>query len=162
MARVVRLIGLSLVVVLVTLGANTQVAYGDPGTIDITAPPAVTSWELAIGDYPDNERTGLLMVTSDTGWTVTATDADTANTTGQMTSYNGTAYDTGTKLDNPMKVGCAAQSTEATMPNGGTVASGSGDANLTIFFRQKIEYRDPVLSAGNYYRIVVTFTGSTL
>ncbi len=161
MARVVRLIGLSLAVVLATLVANTQVAYGDPGFVDITPPPAITSWALAIGDYPDNERTGLLIVTSDTSWTVTATDADTANTTGYMTSYNGTAYNTGTKLGNPMKVGCSAQGTQVTMPSGGTVATGSGNANLTIFFRQKIEYRDPVLSTPNYYRIVITFTGST-
>jgi len=129
-----------------------------PATIEITAPTDITGWALSPqGDQPKT-TTGTLNVTSNSNWTVTVKDADAA-TGGKMTDWNGSAYGT-TKLSNFMTV--AAQTYEVTLPTEGTIASGSGNANVTVTFKQTVSWSDQVLPGGHSYRIIVTFTGTTI
>jgi len=144
---------------------TTEVTGNPTATIDITAPTEMLTFTLIIGG---NSNTGTLNVLSNIDWTCKVKDADTTNTNGFMTSWNGTAYDTSLKLDNAMHVLYeTAPTADVTLPTeanivAGTEAGQSDDAgeNFTIKFSQVVEYGDERLATGNNYRIVVTFSAA--
>lgn len=149
--------------------ATTDVSGNITAKIEFEAPDAISSWALAQGaNTQDKSGTAGLTVWCNTNWTATVSDADSTNTSGYMTSYNGTTYSTGTKLDNAMHVICSAEGTDVTLPNAANIATGvvggQGDGDVgesfTIRFSQQIEYKDAVLTTPNYYRIVVTFSAT--
>ncbi len=137
----------------------TTVSGGGGPTISITPPAGISGWSLNPTASQPQTQAGALIVSVDPdseSWEVTAEDADTANTNGVMTAYNG-AYDTGTKLHNAMKV---AAEYEVTLPAGGKIADNTGDQSVATTFKQTVAWSDAPLSGGYSYRIVVTFTAS--
>jgi hypothetical protein len=131
--------------------------------IDIQAPINISSWDLYPGTT--NATVGTLIVTvSSPGvtWLVTANDSDTVNTGGFMTLLNGSSYNSPLiHLAKAMNVsaGSATNVTEnysVTLPIGGTLVKGTGNASPPITFTQEVTWDD---SPGTY-RIVVTFTAT--
>ncbi|MEW6182915.1 MAG: Ig-like domain-containing protein [Bacillota bacterium] len=132
---------------------------GGGPTISITPPPGISGWSLNPSASQPQTQAGTLIVgvdPDDESWEVTAEDADTANTNGKMTAWNG-SYDTGSKLQNAMKV---AAEYEVTLPVGGKIADNTGDQSADVTFKQTVSWADPPLSGGYSYRIIVTFTAS--
>jgi hypothetical protein len=125
-------------------------------TIEISAPGNITGWSLSPQETQPQEKTGTLNVTSNSDWEVTVKDTDT-DTDGKMTDWDGADYGS-TKLSNFMNV--ATDSYEVELPDGGTIATGSGNEDVTVYFRQTVSWSDPVLTVGHSYRIIVTFTGT--
>jgi hypothetical protein len=147
-------------------GASQQISSADRGyraypTIEITAPAditGITSWALSPSGTQPQTTTGTLNVTCSGDWEVTVEDADT-DTGGKMTDWSGSAYNSTTKLANFMKV---AADSEVTLPAGGTIASGNGNASVEVTFKQTVSWSDQVLPEGHSYRIIVTFTGTAI
>jgi hypothetical protein len=133
-------------------------SYTVPATIEITATANISGWALSpLGTQPQT-TTGTLNVTCSGNWEVTVEDAEAA-TSGKMTDWSGSAYNSTTKLANFMKV---AADSEVTLPAGGTIATGSGDDSVTVYFKQEVSWSDQVLPEGHSYRIIVTFTGTAI
>ena len=124
----------------------TEVKGNPTSTIEITSPSNMTTYTLDIGSNSDSST---LNVKSNIDWTCTAKDADTSNTNGTMTSWNGSAYNTSLQLANQMHVKCTAESTDVTLPTEATIASGTGAG----------QSGDERLSSDNY-RIIVTLSAS--
>jgi hypothetical protein len=131
--------------------------------IDIQAPTNISSWDL----YPGTTNTtvGTLIVTVSSPsvtWLVTANDSDTVNTGGFMTLLNGSSYNSPLiHLSKAMNVsaGSATNVTEnysVTLPIGGTLVKGTGNASPPITFTQEVTWDDEP----GEYRIVITFTGT--
>jgi hypothetical protein len=139
--------------------SSAQVSQATVAAIEITAPTNITGWPLSPqGDQPQ-EKTGPLNVTCSGNWQVTVKDADNT-TNGTMTEWNGTAYGT-IQLANFMKVATTYGGTyNVTLPTGGIIATGTGNANVTVTFKQTVSWSDQVLPGGHSYRIIVTFTGT--
>ena len=129
-----------------------------PLSISIQAPDDILVWNLTpVGEQPLTQP-GTLTVTSNTSWTVTVKDAN-ATTNGHMTKWDGSNYDDAVRLYTAMKV--AAQIYEVTLPTEATIATGTGDANVSVTFKQTVLWTDAVVTDPYCYRIVVTFIGST-
>ncbi|MEW6182916.1 MAG: Ig-like domain-containing protein [Bacillota bacterium] len=128
-------------------------------TITITAPAAISGWSLSPASNQPLTQSGTLSIDVEPGtesWEVTASDADTVNTNGKMTAYNG-SYDLAKKLQNAMSV---AAGFEVTLPAGGNIAENTGDQSVDVTFKQTVGWTDEILSGGYTYRIVVTFIAS--
>jgi len=50
-----------------------------------------------------------------------------------------------------------AADTEVTLPDGGIIATGTGDRSVPVTFKQTVLWSDASSPAGHSYRIVVTF-----
>lgn len=124
-------------------------------TITVTAPNDITAWSLTTptGPQPATQE-GVLVVTTNGSWQATCHDAG-ATTTGHMTDWDGSSYNAGNKLANALKV---AADTEVTLPDGGIIATGTGDRSVLVTFKQTVVWSDAPSPAEHSYRIVVTFT----
>jgi hypothetical protein len=136
--------------------SSAQVSQATVAAIEITAPTNITGWSLSPQGTQPKNQTGTLNVTCTGNWTVTVKDADTA-TGGKMTDYYNSSYGI-IQLNNYLIV--AAQTYEVTLPTEGTIAKGTGNANVTVTFKQEVLWSDQVLPEGHSYRIIVTFTGT--
>ncbi len=125
-------------------------------SIEISAPTDITDWALSPqGDQP-NEQEGTLGVTCSGGWEVTAKDAEAA-TGGKMTDWDGADY-SDIQLSNYLTV--ATDGYEVELPDEDTIATGSGNDSVYVYFRQDVSWSDQVLPEGHSYRIIITFTGN--
>jgi len=160
------ILSLVVVITLVTLAASLSPALANPeSSIEITVTANITDWGLSPqGTQPKTETGTLTVTTTDAdgkSWSVTASDADSENTTGSMTKYSNSAYVSGTKLGTAMQVQGPAGT--VTLPIGGNVVEGTGNVTGTqyiITFKQTVLWSDTVVTDPDYYRIIVTFTGS--
>ena len=131
--------------------------------LDLTVPADILAWVLEQGP---NSKSGAANVKCNTPWQLQVNDQD-SNTNGHMTKWKADAYDTSVKLANVLNVGCES-TVELSGSNqviaDGVVADQVADAgqDLTITFGQQVLYSDPVLTDGNSYHIVVTFTASSV
>ncbi|MBA7701245.1 hypothetical protein ES703_109978 [subsurface metagenome] len=123
-------------------------------TITVTAPNDITAWSFNPAEPQPATEDGVLVVTSNGSWQVTCQDAG-ATTAGHMTDWDGSSYNPSNKLANALKV---AADTEVTLPDGGIIATGTGDRSVTVTFKQTVLWSDAPLPGGHSYRIVVTFT----
>ena len=167
-----------------TEGSDTvNIANPVPGTTEITAnpalsitidaPEAVTAWSLTLPSSTQ-EKSGAagLEITSNTYWNVAVKDAlDTSKagaTAGKMAEWTGSAYVSGGKvLTNALKIKGANQgyvTLSGTDQNLYTTDQAAGNYTgtngITITFTQDLSLDDKILTGGNVYRIVVTFTAS--
>jgi hypothetical protein len=136
----------------------------DPATtLSITAPDEVTGWVLRPGV---NSRVGLLKVSANGNWQVTANDNDTT-TNGQMTEwYDGSYINNPKQLASTMSVsvesgGNISSGYEVELPVGGMIANGgntTGEKNVEVTFKQPVSLNDEVLIDGHRYKIVVYLT----
>jgi hypothetical protein len=128
-------------------------------SIEITPPTDISNWTFNPSLSQPQTQTGtcIINVTNTTdNWTLTARDLN-ATTSGYMTEWDGSNYVTnGAKLHNAMNISATS---EVMLPEGGTIANGTGNATVPVTFKQQIGYSDVVL-ASNTYRIVVTFEAS--
>lgn len=123
-------------------------------TITVTAPNDITAWSFNPAEPQPATQEGALVVTSNGSWQVTCHDASTT-TAGHMTDWDGSSYNADNKLANALKV---AADTEVTLPDGGIIATGTGDRSVSVTFKQTVLWSDAASLAGHSYRIVVTFT----
>jgi len=143
--------------------AETTIISGNVrGSIQITAPSGISSWELDSLAAQPNTQTGTLNVKANQNWQVKVKDADATNTNGLMAEWDGAAYvSSGNKLLNAMKVAAAS---EITLPTEGNIQTGTkttaSGQDVTVTFKQTVSWDDQILTGGHTYRIVVTFTGS--
>ena len=147
-----------------------QIVLGEsPATeVSITAPDDITGWVLTPGD---NNRVGILKVSANGDWQVTATDEDTTNTNGYMTEWYDSSYvGTPEQLASHMNVsvesgGNISTGYEVELPTGGKIADGGSTSSeykdVEVTFKQPVSWNDEVLGDGHTYRMVVTFTISS-
>jgi len=144
-------------------GGNLSLGEGPATTVSITAPNDIAGWVLRPGA---NARTGVLKVSADGDWQVSAADSD-AITNGHMTEwYDGSYINDPEQLASPMNVsvqsgGNVTAGYDVRLPGVGMIARGgdtSGQKDVEVTFKQPVSWSDQVLTAGHRYKIVVTFT----
>jgi len=145
----------------ITLGAPIADTYS------ISAPSGITGWDMSpVGDGVNTQQ-GTMHVTADHDWKVSVSDADTTNTKGHMTEWDGSNYITSNYITSPMKI--SVQSiindlnghevelpTERNLVTGGSTVAGGRD--IAVTFKQPVSWHDKVLSNGHSYRIIIKFT----
>jgi hypothetical protein len=145
-------------------GGILELGEGPATNVSITVPNDITGWVLRPGSV--NTRAGVLKVSADGDWQVSAADSD-ATTKGNMTEWYGGNYITNAKqLKSPMNVSVESEENIATgyevkLPDGGMIANGgdtSGEKSVEVTFRQPVSLNDEVLTDGHRYKIVVTLT----
>ena len=145
----------------------------------------ITNWLLQPNaDNIDNTNTTIDVTSNTPGWTVTAVDA---NDNGKPAGYEGHIVDFNSisglynttpinALGNNLTVNVMANETHFTNssflplgPSPQTIATGSSAPSGAgafphnqVVWLQHVDFTDPVLDVGHVYRIVVTFTGSSL
>ena len=158
----------------------TQTVEGNiTATISITAPDAITSFALAANASPantDNENaSGDLTVISNTPYHIQINcDNPTYGTAAKMNKYTGSAYVTpavtltnffywkvaSQEGDNNTTTSTSTQisTTASTIAEIDNTATDDNGYITTLTYTQGVHYLDPVLTSGNKYHIVITFT----
>jgi hypothetical protein len=166
-----------------TTGSAT-ITGNPPMKMDLTIAGTITGWILdptASQPLTDSTHVTMTVSSNDRSWVVSAHDAlDTtkpAGTVGKMAEWTGSAYLTGASaafLGSAMQVGATTVNpgfTGATVTltgAGQAIATGDGSKSAAgvfttkpITIKQDVTYADPVLTGGDVYQIIVTFTGTT-
>lgn len=177
-----------LLVVMLSLGlsgvafavAGDQTVEGNvAATISITAPGDITAFALAADADPtntDNENvSGDLTVISNTPYHIQINcDTPTYGTAAKMNKYTGTDYvtpavtltdffhwqvatqegTTNTTTSSPTQI----STTASTIAEIDDTATDDNGYITTLTYTQGVHYGDPVLTSGNNYHIVITFT----
>ncbi|MCK9564759.1 MAG: hypothetical protein M0Q43_01765 [Methanothrix sp.] len=145
-------------------GGNLELGEGPANTVSIIAPNVITDWVLRPGNV--NTRAGVIKVSADGDWQVTATDSS-STTNGNMTEwYDGSYLSNPEQLENPMNVSVESGANitagyEVRLPGGGMIAKGgdtAGQKNVDVTFKQPVSSNDMVLTNGHRYKMVVTLT----
>lgn len=174
-------LGLALLAFLAAPALGEEAAVGEGGggylplgewepsaSISITVPDYGTStnpWPLVPDITNTREATTDLTVNSDGNWIVDVS----ATNGGYMTRWNTTAdpeeYDTETKLASQLVLTGTDVATDVTLTGSdqelmsGTSTSGQA-VSKDVDLSQAVSWDDERLVGGDYYKIVITFTGS--
>ncbi len=131
--------------------------------IILTPPDDIYDWVLHVGQ---NNKEGTLNVKCNTSWRADISD-DEPTTAGHMTGWNGATFNTAKQLAEPFIAKCDAEGTEVTLPGPGMIAigevmeqNGNDGEDFELEFNQEVLWSDGILTDGNAYRIVLTFSGS--
>jgi hypothetical protein len=169
----------------VSSSGATEITANSNAFMSISLAGNITNWHLQPNaDNIDNTNTTISITSNTPGWTVTAIDA---NDNGKPSGFEGRMVDfvTGTgqynttpviALGNNLNVlvmpnvthftntsYLAVGASPQTIATGNSTFSGSGDfPNNQVVWLQHADYTDPVLGLGHVYKIIVTFTGSSL
>ncbi len=142
---------------------------GGTSEIELTIIGSIDEWNLGLGQNENITSIDLGVTTTAASWTVGVRDAlndeKPPGTNGQMVEWTGSAYpEEYTILSNPIQVKSGSGNFVSLSDSDQIIQSESsaGIFNYDIGVRQDIQYGDARLTNGNNYRIVITFTGSTL
>jgi len=162
---------------------STTITGNPPAEITVTVTGNIVNWNLDPSLPQPIENTSfvtLSVTTNYRAWTVTPSDgldnSKPGPSKGYMAEFNGAPnyVNPGIDLGNPMSVSVEKVTpgyTNATTTMTGSpsaIATGDGSihaagvfSNKNLIFNQESDYTDPVLTGGEYYQIIVTFTGAT-
>ena len=181
--KLLLILGVLVIVVVAMVGpvtaANTgsTTITGNPGaTIAIVVTGSITDWPLVLNSNVDSTNVTLDVLSNKPGWTVKVSDeldgGKLPASVGKMANWTTVTWGDSGYLATALNVGAASVTSHATGAsvnlNGGgqTIETGNSDASgagtfngIHITNTQQILSSDPVLTAPNVYRIIVTFTG---
>lgn len=138
--------------------AVTKITAAVPPCVDVSVPADICIWELKPSDTGIYTKKGVLKVMANTDWKVTVKNTDEVND-GHMTEWTGSGY-ASKKLRAPLKVSA---DREVTLPEGGTIRTGTtaGENEIEVTLTQVVSKDDPPLEDGHFYRIALSFEGSS-
>jgi len=127
----------------------------------------MADWPLDVQSENENLASVSMNVTSNTAWEVTAVDsADYGKipaNKGHLTRYDGSVYDNGVVLGDPLQVKSESQSSFVDLTGDEQVIrQGSNTGDYQVELQQRVTYDDAVLADGEQYRTIITFTATTV
>jgi hypothetical protein len=160
---------------------GTAIITGNPpAKMDITMHGGITDWDLdpdpAAQPLTDSTNVTMDVRTNTKSWDIRTRDAlDGGKTSaGFMEEWTGAAYGTQT-LTNALVVAASDESYYTADPDitltgvnqrigvsDGAAHAAGNHLGLPLTFKQTVDIADPVLAGTDVYRIIVTFTGTTL
>ena len=185
--RVLILIGILIIAFAATIAPVTAADTGTaiitgnpPAKMDITMHGGITDWDLdpdpAAQPLTDSTNVTMDVRTNTKSWDIRVMDAldDGKTSAGFMEEWDGAAYGTQT-LTNALIVAATTNAYYTADPDvtltgvnqrigvsDGAAHAAGNHLGLPLTFKQTVDIADPVLAGTDVYRIVVTFTGTTL
>jgi hypothetical protein len=129
--------------------------YHDTPFISVAPPPPVVGWLLSLG--PNIQRS-TLSIQSNSRWSLEVSSLGPY--AWHMAEHDGAQWvDGGGRLAESLRVRAPAQGTDVSEGTSSRLASGAGSQDLLVEFAQSIRYSDPPAAEGNFYRVILVFTG---